>query len=369
MKRIQQLGLLLSPVALLAAGALFLWTDWTLAAGILLVSGLVALSIGAQLHPKTKGFSFTITIFAAVAASLIWPAPFVSIGGFPLKKLIVPLLQVIMFGMGTTMSLQDFAGVARMPKGVLVGVLCQFTLMPLIGVGLAKVAGFPPEIAAGIILVGASPSGLASNVMAYLARANVALSVTLTAVATLLAPLMTPLWMRYLAGEYIPVDFWAMMESIFRMVILPVAVGLLLNRLLRDRAEWLRKLMPLVSMAAIALIIAVITGNGRDNLLEIGLLLMVACLVHNLLGYGLGYGICRLLGMPEADCRTISLEVGMQNSGLASGIAIEMGRIATLGLAPAVFGPMMNITGSTLATWWRGKNTAPELQEEAQRDA
>jgi len=139
------------------------------------------------------------------------------------------LLQIIMFGMGTAMSFKDFYGVIKMPKGVFIGLTCQFTIMPLLGFSLASLFNFPPEIAAGIILIGSSPSGLASNVMAYLARANVALSVTLTAFATLLAPLMTPFLMKYLAGSFVPIDFVRMMTSILKIVIIPVFIGLVFN--------------------------------------------------------------------------------------------------------------------------------------------
>ena len=259
--------------------------------------------------------------------------------------------------MGTAMSFNDFYGVIKMPKGVLIGLVCQFSIMPVLGFGLASLFNFPPEIAAGVVLIGSSPSGLASNVMAYLAKANVALSVTLTAVATIIAPFMTPLLMKYLAGSFVPIDFYAMMISIFKMVILPVVLGLVFNYFFQGKAKWLDKAMPIVSMSAIALIIMIITAAGRDSLLSIGLLLVVIAIIHNLMGYLLGYWSCRLLKMKEQDCRTIALEVGMQNGGLASGIALEMGKVSTVGLAPAVFGPWMNISGSSLATWWRDKGT------------
>lgn len=258
--------------------------------------------------------------------------------------------------MGTAMSFNDFYGVIKMPKGVLIGLVCQFSIMPVLGFGLATLFSFPPEIAAGVVLIGSSPSGLASNVMAYLAKANVALSVTLTAVATVIAPFMTPLLMKYLAGSFVPIDFYAMMLSIFKMVILPVILGLVFNHFFYGKAKWLDKVMPIISMSAIALIIMIITAAGRDSLLSIGLLLVVAAIIHNLMGYLLGYWSCRLLKMKEQDCRTIALEVGMQNGGLASGIALEMGKVSTVGLAPAVFGPWMNISGSSLATWWRDKD-------------
>lgn len=309
-----------------------------------------------------KKIYYSLMIIAAVAVAMVFPDPFVRWGSFETKLLIVPLLQIIMFGMGTAISLKDFKGVIRMPKGVFVGIVCQFTIMPFVGFGIAATFGFPAEIAAGIILVGSSPSGLASNVMSYLSKGNLALSVTLTAVATLLAPLMTPLLMESLAGQLVPIDFWEMMWSIIKIVIIPIILGLTFNHFFHGKAKWLDDAMPIVSMVGIGIIITIITANGRDSLLQIGLLLILACLLHNCAGYFLGYWGCRLLRMEERDCRTIALEVGMQNGGLASGIAVEMGKIATVGLAPAVFGPMMNITGSSLAMWWRGK---VEEEEEA----
>jgi len=387
------------------------------------------LAFGVRGHPVGKGFSYTIMIFAAVTISMYYPALFLKWGNFELKATIVPLLQIIMFGMGSQMSYRDFAGVIKMPKGVLLGLVCQFTIMPIIGFTIATTFGFPPEIAAGIILVGSSPSGLASNVMSFIAKANLALSVTLTAVATMLAPLITPSLMKLLAGQFVPIDFWGMMLSIINMVILPIVAGLMFNslaygserrrskilqglvygliiagknlilfqtseietgaaflqlvkdlawflvlpivaasffsKLKGDKKSVLNKVTALFSMAGIGAIILVITAAGRDSLLDIGLLLILACLLHNSAGYFLGYWICKLARMDEKSCRTIALEVGMQNGGLASGIALEMGRVATIGLAPAVFGPMMNITGSSLATWWRRKTEIQNPESES----
>jgi BASS family bile acid:Na+ symporter len=291
---------------------------------------------------------------------MFYPAYFQQINGFDLKQLITPLLQVIMFGMGTAMSIQDFAGVVKMPKGVLVGMLCQFTIMPLIGFTLAHVLGVQPEIAAGIILIGSVPSGLASNVMSYLAKANLALSVTLTALATLLAPFITPALMAGLAGEFIQISSLKMMCDMTKIVVIPVAGGLLFNHFAHGRFKWLDDAMPGVSMFGIAYIITIITAAGRDALLEIGLILILAGIFHNVSGYFLGYWAARLFRMPERDCRTVALEVGMQNGGLASALANELGKIATVGLAPAIFGPVMNITGSILATFWRNKPLSSE---------
>jgi len=388
--------------------------------GPFLIGGFVGLAIAVRGFELFKGFSYSLWIFTAVAVSMYYPSFFISVGDFELKKLIVPLLQVIMFGMGSQMSLKDFAGVIKMPKGVIAGIICQFTIMPIVGITVAFMFNFPPEIAAGIVLVGSSPSGMASNVMSFLAKANLALSVTLTAFATLLSPIMTPFLMKVFAGELVEIDFWNMMLGIFNMVILPIIAGLIFNLfshgkplfrkvviqlvsyllilLLKNSISFwstdiafegfvngfftdifwfvvlpvigaflfkylaggdkdlLSRALSFISMLGIAVIITVITAAGRDSLLDVGFFLILACLVHNLFGYGLGYSVARfVLRMKEQDCRTIALEVGMQNGGLASGLAFQMGKVATVGLAPAIFGPMMNITGSSLAIWWRNK--------------
>jgi BASS family bile acid:Na+ symporter len=272
-----------------------------------------------------------------------------------MSALIVPLLQLIMFGMGTAMSAADFLGVVKAPRAVFIGLACQFTIMPFVGAALALSFSLDPEVAAGIILIGAAPSGLASNVMAYIGKANLALSVTLTTVATLIAPFMTPFYMQWLAGQYIPIEPWGMMWSIVQITILPIVAGLIFNHFLHGRTDWLDRLMPKVSMLGIAVILMIMTAGGRDNLLEIGLVLIAISLIHNFAGYMLGYWSCRLLGLDEKSCRTISFEVGLQNAGLATGLAQEMGKIATVGLVPTVYGSLMNITGATLATWWRDK--------------
>jgi BASS family bile acid:Na+ symporter len=191
--------------------------------------------------------------------------------------------------------------------------------------------------------------------MAYISESNLALSVTLTSVATLMAPVMTPFLMEMLAGQFVPVNFLEMMWSIIEMIIAPVALGLLFNHYFHGKAQWLDDVMPIISMVAITVIIAVITAAGQQSLLTVGPILVAAAIVHNAAGYLLGYWACWLLGMSEEDCRTISFEVGMQNGGLASGIAVEMGKVATVGLAPAIFGPWMNVTGSGLANYWRRK--------------
>lgn len=384
-----------------------------------LIVFFVLLAIGVQGFNSFKGFSYTIWIFTAVTASMFYPQYFSSIGDFQLKTLIVPLLQIIMFGMGSQMSLNDFTGVIRMPKGVIIGVGAHYLIMPLVAFFISRIFNFPPEIAAGIILIGCVPSGLASNVMSYIAHANLALAVTIGAISTLISPLVTPLLMKTLGGQYIEVNFWSMMLDILNMIILPIVAGFIFNlfnsgkektksKLMQlavffiiilltnlvymkarnsDSAEFLMvlsktmcwfyflplgvaiflrdffnvnkqlmgKILSMLSMAGIAIIITIITAAGRDSLITVGALLIMTSLLHNLTGYTLGYVVSWLFGMPERDRRTVAFEVGMQNGGLASGLALQMGKIATVGLAPAIFGPLMNVTGSALASWWRSR--------------
>lgn len=328
-----------------------------------ILAGAILFSLALRHSASAKSFIFTLWIVVAVFLALVWPAMFVEFAGVELKSLIIPLLMLIMYGMGCTMSFNDFRGVIRMPKGVAIGVTCQFTIMPITGAVLASASKLPPEIAAGIILVGCSPSGLASNVMSYLAGANLALSLTLTAVATLLSPIMTPLLMSLLAGELIEINGLAMFYNMLQIVILPVVAGLFTNHFCHHRIHLINRIMPLLSMVGIILIIAIITAAGRDAILTIGFILIAVVCMHNLLGYGLGYGVAKLAGVDEQSARTISFEVGMQNSGLASGIALTMGKMATMGLAPIFFSPFMNMTGSTLASYWRRTSHPPTTSD------
>ena len=272
---------------------------------------------------------------------------------FRFTTLFIPVLQIIMFAMGTTLSVADFTRVFKMPTGILIGVVCQFTIMPLIGFVLARAFGLPPEIAAGLVLVGCSPSGLASNVMAFIAKANVAMSVTMTAFSTLLAPLLTPLLMKLLAGEMVAINVPEMMWNMTKIVLLPVLGGLVFHHLVYHRFKSLDRVMPVVSMVGILIMTVLTVAIGRDKLMQVGALLIVACLIHSTAGFGLGYYVCRLLRRDQLTCRTIALEVGLQNSGMAAGLAKSLGKVATLGLVPIVFGPVMNIISSTLANWWR----------------
>ena len=320
--------------------------------GWLLMGFFILLGIAFQSTRLLKGYSFTMIIFAAVSMAMYYPAYFQKARGVQLSVLILPLLQIIMFGMGTELSIREFKNILHKPKGVFIGIFCHYTIMPILGFTLASFFSFPKEIAAGIILVGCCPSGLASNVMSYLAKANLALSITVTAVSTMLAPFFTPLLLRLLGGEFIEIKFWAMVWDITKIVILPISAGLIFHQFLRGKFSIIDKAMPKISMIGIAFIIVIITAAGRDSLMEVGLKLILVTFIQNTAGYTLGYWSARLFRLSEKDCRTVSLEVGMQNGGLASGLALTMGKLATVGLAPAVFGPTMNITGSSLASWW-----------------
>ena len=335
-------------------------------AGWMLTLVFVSLAIAFRGNSLLKGFSYTVSIIAAVCMALYNPQYFISIGDFKLSKLTIPLLQIIMFGMGTELSWKDFAEVFKSPKAVVAGLVCQFTIMPFLGFAIAKSFNFPGEIAAGVILIGCAPSGLASNVMAYLAKANLALSVCITSMATLLAPVLTPLLMKMLGGTFIEIEFWKMVWDITKIVLIPIIAGLIFNYFLHGKFKWLDKAMPFFSMGGIMFIIIIFIAAGRNSLLQVGLLLLLAVFIHNVGGFLIGYWAARLMGFKEKDCRTISIEVGMQNGGLASGLALNMGKMATVGLAPAIFGSLMNVTGSTLASWWhhkKPKDYKTEVQE------
>ena len=415
-------------VLLLVISLFFLFTGETASAGPTLICFFISLAVAVRGSSTFKGFSYTIWIFTAVTASMYYPQFFTSVGDFQLKTLIVPLLQIIMFGMGSQMSLNAFTGVIKMPKGVIIGVGSHYIIMPLVAFFISRIFNFPPEIAAGIILIGCVPSGLASNVMSYIAHANLVLAVTIGAISTLISPFVTPFLMKMLGGQYIEVKFWSMMLDILNMIILPIVAGfifnlfnegkeklrgkviqmiayfiiilltnlvymkakqadmaafsaallkslawfyflpvvgaLLLRHFLKGDKKLMSRILSFLSMAGIAIIITIITAAGRDSLLQVGALLLVTSLLHNLAGYSLGYGVSWLFGMPEKDRRTVAFEVGMQNGGLASGLALQMGKIATVGLAPAIFGPLMNVTGSALASWWRSRPPKEEEQWE-----
>jgi BASS family bile acid:Na+ symporter len=342
----------ISGASIIILGLIFSDTSW---AGILWIIGIALIALSTHTKESLKGFSFTLWIIAAVVLTLQFPDPFIGYGDIKFKILIIPLLQLLMFGMGSTMEVSDFQEVLRSPKAVALGVFFHFSIMPLVGWSITKIFTFPPEISAGIILVACMPCGLASNVMSYLAKANVALSLTLTSVATFIAPILTPLLMKNLAGQLIEIDLYAMIWEISKLVLIPIVLGVVYKRVIGDKWPWFQEKLPLISMISIGLIIIIITANGRDALLSVGPLLVLACFIQNIMGFILGYWGGRLTNLPEKDCRTIAIEVGLQNAGLASGLAMAMGKVATVGLPAAIFGPVMNINGSSLANYWKNK--------------
>jgi len=392
--------------------------------GPVLIAMFGSLALYCMGHSFLKSFAFTVWVFAFVAASMVYPSAFMTWFGINLGILIVPLIQIIMFGMGTTLSIADFGRVFKMPWPVFVGFVLQFSVMPLTGFVLAKAFGFKPEIAAGVVLIGSCPGGVASNLMTYLAGGNVALSVTMTSCSTLVSPVMTPFLMDKLAGQFIEINFMAMMFGIINMIIVPIVAGLIANRILYSRHKafglgsvlaligvvtillavcigflapstvftygdaslskdgfvvgllligvvalaklvisvwlrgpenWMDKALPIVSMAGICYIIAIITARSRNDLMTVGVYLIGAAIIHNFVGYILGYWIARAARLDESSCRTVAFEVGMQNGGMASGLAMNVLKSAPAALAPAIFGPWMNVSGSVLATWWHRK--------------
>lgn len=322
-----------------------------------------------------KAHGFTLGIVVCVAAAYLFPGFFTEWRGFKLTRLIVPLLQVIMFGMGTTLTVRDFTRVLAAPLPVAIGAVLQFSVMPLVGLGIVKMLGLQGELAAGVILVGSVAGGVASNVISYLAHANVALSVTMTSVSTLLSPLVTPLLMKLLAGRYVTINAGDMALSIVYMIVVPIILGLVVHALLdwlfpRGNA-WTNRILSWISMFGICFILAVILGPAHETLREAGLILLLAAALHNSTGYLLGYWMTRGFGaglgwmayrlhrrpsaasfISESDCRTISIEVGMQNSGMATALAIDILKSPIAALAPNIFGIWMDFSGSLLANGW-----------------
>ncbi|AWI09571.1 bile acid:sodium symporter family protein [Ereboglobus luteus] len=353
-----------SLLLMLAAFGVCTAAGWFAAGGIALALFWFAAAGAAKFSENTKPFSYPLVVIGCVTTSMYFPGLYESWFGFKTTGFVIPILQVIMFGMGTQLALKDFRQIIVQPGAVFVGVGAQFLIMPLVGFTIASLMPFEPEVAAGIILVGCVPCGIASNVMNFLAKANIALSLSLTTVATLLGPIMTPLWMNWLVGESLDIDYWKMAGDIVNLVIFPIAAGLVFKAIFlrkESAARFVEKFLGVFSMVGLLLTIVFINAAGRDNLMRIGALLIVACLLHNCGGYFLGYWLARLFRFDEKSCRTIAIEVGMQNGGLAAGLALQMGKAATMGLAPAICSPLMNITGASLAIWWRKKT---ERQEE-----
>lgn len=264
------------------------------------------------------------------------------------------LLGAVMFGMGLTMNLQDFKIVFSRPKDIIIGCLAQFTIMPLLAWGLARLFSLDEALALGVVLVGCCPGGTASNVITYLAKGDLALSVGMTGVSTLLAPFLTPLLTWALAGKSVNVEVAKMFLSILWVVILPIVIGLLVKWIWPKFTEKSTDYLPAFSSIAIALIVAIIISANADRLLSGGLLIVIVVMLHNVCGLSLGYLLGRLLGLSEPKKRAISIEVGMQNSGLASSLATNHFAIYPLATIPgAVFSVWHNISGAAVAYLYR----------------
>jgi len=297
-----------------------------------------------MLNTLTRMFPFWAILLASVAYYL--PESF-SQG----KALIVPLLVLIMFGMGMTLTAADFRRVLQRPGVITLGVALQYGVMPLTAFALSSLLGLSPELTVGMMLVGTSAGGTASNVITFLARGDVALSITLTMVSTLLAVFLMPELTWLYLGHIVPVPVDKMLMSVLQIVVAPVLLGVLINGLMGHKLKPVNKLFPLLSMSAIVVIIAIIVALNQTKLAGLGVTVLIAVMLHNLIGMGLGYGLPRLLGQDVTTCRTLAIEVGMQNSGLSVALAVKYFS-ATAALPGAVFSIWHNLSGSLLASWW-----------------
>lgn len=297
-----------------------------------------------------KTFALWVIVFAALA---LWQPEF-----FVWLKAYIPwILGIIMLGMGMTMTVDDFKGVLQSPKAVLIGVVAQFVVMPGLAYVLCKLFNLPPEIAVGVILVGCCPGGTASNVITYMAKGNVALSVACTSVSTLLAPVLTPAIFYLLASQWLKIDAASMFISILQVVLLPIVIGLILRTWLKRQVESYIQVMPLVSVIAIVAIVAAIIGGSKAAILQSGLLILVVVILHNGLGYLLGFTAARFFKLPYADSKAIAIEVGMQNSGLGVALAAVHFAASPITAVPsAIFSLWHNISGPALATYWASKH-------------
>ncbi|MCV2389192.1 bile acid:sodium symporter family protein [Acinetobacter baumannii] len=297
-----------------------------------------------------KTFALWVIVFAALA---LWQPEF-----FVWLKAYIPwILGIIMLGMGMTMTVDDFKGVLQSPKAVLIGVVAQFVVMPGLAFALCKLFNLPPEIAVGVILVGCCPGGTASNVITYMAKGNVALSVACTSVSTLLAPVLTPAIFYLLASQWLKIDAASMFISILQVVLLPIVIGLILRTWLKRQVESYIQVMPLVSVVAIVAIVAAIIGGSKAAILQSGLLILAVVILHNGLGYLLGFAAARFFKLLYADSKAIAVEVGMQNSGLGVALAAVHFAASPITAVPsAIFSLWHNISGPALATYWASKH-------------
>jgi bile acid:Na+ symporter, BASS family len=295
---------------------------------------------------------FPVWAILGTVVALAWPQYLT-----PLGSAIVPLLGVVMFGMGLTLTARDFVEVARRPLLIAGGTAMQFGIMPLAAWAVGHAMNLGPELLAGLILVGACPGGTASNVITYLARGDVALSISLTTVSTLLAVVLTPALTWLYVGRSVPVPVVPMLISILNVVILPVVAGVVINWLFGATFAKIRTAFPLLSVAAIVVIIAIVVALNAGRISTLAGPVAIAVVLHNGLGLAGGYGLARLFGLDARVCRTIAIEVGMQNSGLGVALANQFFS-ATAALPGAIFSVWHNLSGSLLAGYWARRPTS-----------
>nr|WP_278430183.1 bile acid:sodium symporter family protein [Brevibacillus laterosporus] len=290
------------------------------------------------------GKTFTVWVLLFSVIAYVYPEHFTWIGAY-----VIPLLGIVMFGMGLTISASDFKEVFRRPKDVALGVIGHYLVMPLLAFLLAYFLELPPEIAVGVILVGCCPSGTASNVMVFLSRGDVALAVAIASVSTLLAPVVTPFLILLLASKWVDINIWSLFYSIIEVVIIPLALGLFVKKYFGKQAAASVKALPLVSVVAIVMIICGVVAGNQAKLASAGLIIFAVVVLHNVLGFLLGFLFARLCGMDLAKQKAVAMEVGMQNSGL--GVAIATAHFSPLAAVPsAIFSVWHNISGSVLAS-------------------
>ena len=264
------------------------------------------------------------------------------------------LLMIVMFGMGLTLKLSDFKLVLTRPKDILIGCAAQFSIMPLLAFALGKLFALDDALLAGVILVGTCPGGTASNVITYLSEGDVALSVGMTSVNTLLAPVLTPAITYLLLRTTVTVDVMAMFISIVQVVIIPIALGLVINKLFEKATRTVVEVLPAVSVIAICMIVAAVVSHNADKIFATGITIFAVVILHNLLGYVFGYGVARLFGLELAKKKAMAIEVGMQNSGLATSLAgTAFPNLAMATVPGAIFSVWHNISGAILAGFFR----------------
>lgn len=305
-----------------------------------------------------KKFTSLFPLWAVLlsAVAYVYPEYFI-----PYKGFIVPLLSLIMLGMGVTLSVDSFLAVLKRPYVVILGTLMQYTLMPLAAWIVCLALKLPADLATGVILLGCCPGGTASNVICYLAKGDVALSIVLTSVSTIVAFLATPFLTWLFIGQTVDVDVMGMLVSVVNIVIVPVVLGLSINYFFEKRITAVRDFFPAISALAIVVIIAIIIGTNSENLKQSGFLVLVAVILHNGLGLAGGYGVAKAFKLSETEARTLAIEVGMQNSGLSVALAIKH-FTAAAALPGAIFSIWHNLSGAFLAGHW-SKTSVPDTDK------